>query len=262
MSAHIRLHHRHPPAGPRGQDAVDQLPLRHPPRLLRADLHRHGGHAAVARHPRPGGGRLRARLLQPDHRPLRRAGQGRPRLGAGVVPRLRLAELRPHRGGPAGQPVAGLGAGHQRRPRAGPAPVGPHRRRRWRWWRRSSSSGGVACAGRRPGPTRSPPTSSGAGPALGCRRRIDETLSAYGQRLAGGRPAATGRQLIGVTPVVERYTYGGIEPSAEQIAAALAFTRRFRSGVAGAGGPAGRASRPRQRPSASSNEAPAASSGR
>ena len=39
------------------------------------------------------------------------AGQGRPRLGAGVVPRLRLAELRPHRRRAAGQPVARLGAG-------------------------------------------------------------------------------------------------------------------------------------------------------
>ncbi len=35
----------------------------------------------------------------------------------------------------------------------------------WRWWEQSSSSVVVACAGRRPGPTRSPPTSSGVGSA-------------------------------------------------------------------------------------------------
>ena len=45
--------------------------------------------------------------LQPDHRPLRRPGQGRPRLGAGVVPGVRLAELRPDRVGAGRQPLAG-----------------------------------------------------------------------------------------------------------------------------------------------------------
>ncbi len=65
------------------------------------------------------------------------------------------------------------------------------------------------------------------------------------------------------TTLVERSTYGGIEPTADQIAAALGFTRRFASGggrrrSVGAGdGPQERATA-----SASSNEAPAASSGR
>ena len=37
--------------------------------------------------------------LRPDHGPLPGPCQGRPRLGPGVVPRLRMAELRPDRGG-------------------------------------------------------------------------------------------------------------------------------------------------------------------
>ncbi len=61
--------------------------------------------------PTPRGGGVCPGQLQPHHRPLRRAGQGRPRLGPGVVPRVRVAELRPHRRGPPGQPVAGLHAG-------------------------------------------------------------------------------------------------------------------------------------------------------
>ena len=63
-----------------------RVPLREPHRVLRTDLDVAGGDAAVPRHPGPRGGRLRARALQPDHRPLRRPGQRRPRLGPGVVP--------------------------------------------------------------------------------------------------------------------------------------------------------------------------------
>jgi hypothetical protein len=60
--------------------------------------------------------------------------------------------------------------------------------------------------------------------------------------------------------LVERYTYGGIEPSAEDLAAALDFSRRFRSTRRRrerAGGP-----HPTDSAMASSNEAPAASRGR
>jgi hypothetical protein len=93
---------------------------------------------------------------------------------------------------------------------------------------------------------------------MGLRRRIDEPLSTYGRRLAEV-DGLYGAGLIGSTQLVERYTYGGLEPSAEQIAAALAFTRGYRR--------AHRRRRPvepheRARASASSKEAPAASRGR
>jgi hypothetical protein len=95
------------------------------------------------------------------------------------------------------------------------------------------------------------------------RRRVDETLSAYAERLAAADPpAAPG--LRAAAALVERSTYGGIEPTAEQIATALAFTRRFAAG--GRAGRAGRGPGPggqeRATASASSNEAPAASRGR
>ncbi len=97
------------------------------------------------------------------------------------------------------------------------------------------------------------------GARSGRRRRIDEPLSAYGLRLAEGDDRF-GPGLIGSTQLVERYTYGGLEPSAGQIASALAFTRGYRLA---------RRRRRRVDPaqarataSASSNEAPAASRGR
>jgi transglutaminase-like putative cysteine protease len=97
------------------------------------------------------------------------------------------------------------------------------------------------------------------GARLDLDRRVDETLSAYGNRLARGDPdQAAG--LMAVTGLVERYTYGGIEPSAEDLAAALDFSRRFRSTRRRrerAGGP-----HPTDSAMASSNEAPAASRGR
>ena len=173
-----------------------------------------GGHAAVARHPGPRGGRLRARLLQPDHRPLRRAGQGRPRLGAGVVPRLRLAELRPHRRRPAGQPVARLGPGHA-------LPAGCSPTSRW------IPIGIVAVAGRRgrsrcvgggggarpPGPTRSPPTSSGAGPGAGSRRLVTRRCRPTAYGLADGRRRGTAPAWIAVNPIGRSATpTAGVEP--------------------------------------------------
>ena len=104
------------------------------------------------------------------------------------------------------------------------------------------------------------------GAGRGRRRRTDETLSAYGERLASGEPVA-GPGLRQATILVERWTYGGIEPSADQIASTLAFTRRFAgSGLRrrrrGGSGPAGGPPQARDTASASSNEAPAASRGR
>lgn len=109
------------------------------------------------------------------------------------------------------------------------------------------------------------------GARLGLPRRIDETLSAYAVRLSAAVPAV-GRDLVAVTAMVERATYGGIEPSADEIAAALAASRRFRKvrrrcgRDVGAGPPDGGVGpggdQPRAWASASSKDAPAASSGR
>ncbi len=98
------------------------------------------------------------------------------------------------------------------------------------------------------------------GMRLGLRRSLNETLSAYGQRLAANG-APRDDQLIAVTGMVERYSYAGVEPSADQIAAALGFTRWFRSARPKRRSTA-EENHPRANDSASSNEAPAASSGR
>jgi len=113
------------------------------------------------------------------------------------------------------------------------------------------------------------------GARLGCPRRPDETLSGYARRLARTAPDhADG--LLAATDLVERATYGGIEPSAVDLQRALDVSRRFRSvprrrsgrrggtepggpgAPDGAGGPAQDLAWAR----ASSNDAPAASSGR
>jgi transglutaminase-like putative cysteine protease len=97
------------------------------------------------------------------------------------------------------------------------------------------------------------------GARLGRRRRVAETLTAYGQRLADTEPAAA-EGLAWTIGLVERWSYGGIEPSADQIATALAFTRGFRS--VRRRRRADPADQDRAWASASSNEAPAASRGR
>jgi transglutaminase-like putative cysteine protease len=102
------------------------------------------------------------------------------------------------------------------------------------------------------------------GARRGVRRRVDETLTAYGMRLAAADPSR-GQGLVWVTLLVERWSYGGIEPSADQIATALAVTRDFRGGRSSPPDgprPARRRGHPRESASASSNEAPAASRGR
>ncbi len=153
------LHDRHPTPGP-GCRRGGQLPVRIPARLLRADLDRDGGHAAHPRDPRPRGGRLRPGFLRPDHRPLRRPGQGCPRLGAGLVPGVRLAELRPHRRRAARQSVARLGAGPQRRAVPRRAALDPPR---------SGRGPGRGSGARRPPPAAAPAHLGAPG---GCRPRL------------------------------------------------------------------------------------------
>jgi hypothetical protein len=98
------------------------------------------------------------------------------------------------------------------------------------------------------------------GMRLGRKRRVDETLTAYGERLSHADPAH-GDHLVWTTRLVERSTYGSVEPSADEITAALAFTRRFRSRRTRSAPPVAPA-QDRDTDSASSKEAPAASRGR
>jgi transglutaminase-like putative cysteine protease len=98
------------------------------------------------------------------------------------------------------------------------------------------------------------------GARLGRTRRTDETLTAFGERLAAADPPHRD-SLVWVAQLVERRSYGGIEPSADQIAAALAFTRTFRSLRSRRGEPEGVVQEP-DSASASSNDAPAVSRGR
>jgi len=114
------------------------------------------------------------------------------------------------------------------------------------------------------------------GARIGCTRRTDETLTDYGSRLARAVPARAA-DITWVTRLVEAASYGGVEPSADEIAQALAASRRVRTvprrrrpdheGPKGGGegsGTAGSAPPPQALAwaSASSNDAPAASSGR
>ena len=159
---------------------------------------------------------------------------------------------------PLANPSPGSVLARTRRPGAGPPPVDPHRRRR-------HLVATVLEVRRRR--LRRPPTWAHqiaadlerGGARVGSRRLVNETLSAYGIRLAAG-DERYGAGLTGSTQLVERYTYGGVEPSAEQIGAALDFSRHYRQ--------ASRRRRPgsgthdRDTASASSNEAPAASRGR
>ena len=109
-----------------------------------------------------------------------------------------------------------------------------------------------------------------AGVRTGVPRRTDETLTAYGGHLGRALPEHA-RAIAEVTLLVERSTYGGVEPSADQIADALRVTHRIRSvprrrrdrserRTGPTGGPPVGQDAPWA--SASSNEAPAASSGR
>jgi hypothetical protein len=109
------------------------------------------------------------------------------------------------------------------------------------------------------------------GARLGCPRRPDETLTAYGGRLGRAAPGRADELTI-VTGLVERAVYGGVAPSASEIRWVLGVTRRFRSvpkhrhghdaGGGGAPGPKRSTDQDLAWASASSNEAPAASSGR
>ncbi|HWE70810.1 MAG TPA: transglutaminaseTgpA domain-containing protein [Acidimicrobiales bacterium] len=104
-----------------------------------------------------------------------------------------------------------------------------------------------------------------AGSRSGITRRTDETLVAYCGRLADAAPGC-GPELTATASVIEGFAYGGIEPSAEQLAWLTAFTRHFRIGRAptpATGSPSSDGAGQRRDTSrASSKEAAAASSGR
>jgi transglutaminase-like putative cysteine protease len=77
-----------------------------------------------------------------------------------------------------------------------------------------------------------------AGARSGITRRADETLVAFGRRLADAAPGCRDQLLLAAS-VVEAFVYGGIEPSAEQIEAVGTFARHFRVGRRSPAGDAG-----------------------
>ncbi len=99
-----------------------------------------------------------------------------------------------------------------------------------------------------------------AGVRLGAARRMDEPLTNFAARLALHAPEHA-EEITGVALLVERATYGGIEPSADQITTALATAHRLRGLGRRRGSPVPVPQDP-DWASASSKEAPAANSGR
>lgn len=107
------------------------------------------------------------------------------------------------------------------------------------------------------------------GARAGIPRRPTETLVAYADRISAVAPEHRDA-VVTVASMVERFAYGAVEPSADEITSAIAAARRFRSSRPrgrwlrqqrpGAG--AGAAVQERVSANASSNDAPAASRGR
>jgi transglutaminase-like putative cysteine protease len=104
-----------------------------------------------------------------------------------------------------------------------------------------------------------------AGAPAGITRRADETLVAYCGRLAAAAPGHRDELMMSAS-VIEAFAYGGIEPSAEQMAGVATFTRHCRVGHRSAVDDTGADGLPpgqtRDSSSASSKEAEAASSAR
>ena len=119
---------RYPAPAPR-PGCRQPVPLRLAGGLLRADLDSARSHAAHARCADARGDRVRAGAVRPSERSLRDPGQGRARLGAGVVPGSRLAELRPDRTSVPGTARPRCRAALRPRPCHRRAPMGAHRRR-------------------------------------------------------------------------------------------------------------------------------------
>ena len=180
--------------------------------------------------------RVRARPVQPHHRPLRHRGQGRPRLGAGVVPRLRMGELRSDRRRAPRQSVAGLHASARERRRAATPAVDPHRLRPRRG--RCRVCGGA--------PRRSRPATwaqlaarriEQAGRRAGRPRLSEETLSSYAGALdvLARDPSGSWRALA---VVVEAAAYGGHDPGPDDAAHLLTAVDALRRQLPAWGGAA------------------------
>ena len=167
----MRVHHRHP-ALASGADSVTSScsdPAGYCEQIATAT-----GDAPFARHPRRRRS-ARARLLD-RRRPLRNTRRRRPCLGAGLVPGSWDQKFDPTAGVPLANPTPGSVLATRRRPP----------------WPSALASLGMALgavvvmvcprrrrfAGRPPGPTRWPPTSSAGGARRGLTRRTDETLTA------------------------------------------------------------------------------------
>ena len=223
MGAHLRYSTDIPPLLP-GQDAVNQFLFGSPRGLLRADLDHARRHAPHPRGADARGDRLRAGAVRPSERPLRDPGQGRARLGRGVVPGSRLAELRPDGTGLPGTAGPRCSAPFRHRPHHRGTPVGTHRRRPLRGGDRCAVIAGVRRRRRRPTGWVGRVTAEleRRGAVAGLKRWPTETLGEYAWRLgdlgswrAGPTAMAS---LPAATAVLERAAYGFREPDASTCA--------------------------------------------
>ena len=156
---------------PPAEGAHDRgLPVRREVGLLPAVLGRDGDPAADGRDPGARGDRLHVGLLRPQGEGVRRARPRRPLVGRGVVPRVRLGDLRPD----AVRGAAALAEQRPRRPGARRRP-GPRRRRRGRR------------AQRRPPPRRA--RRGRSTPAAACSPRCCSAAALVAFHRRGRRPA-------------------------------------------------------------------------
>ena len=109
--------HRGPAAEGAAHSTASSFDAKH--RLLPAVLRRDGAAAADGRHPRPGRHRLHAPAPSTAARRVRRARPRRPLVGRGLLPELRLGDVRPDA---AGRPAASQAAGRRRGRLAGDVP--------------------------------------------------------------------------------------------------------------------------------------------
>ena len=206
---------------------AQRVPVPGQVRLLPAVLRSHGADAADGGHPRPGGRRLRPRLVEPGHGRVPRARPRCPLLGRGLLQRHRLGHVRPDprrrsRGGAGGRSEP------QQRQRRGDQRVALRgRRARPQGGSRRRVDDG---AGRGPSAWLLLPLLALAGAGVAAWRTVRRARRLEGEELAGAQLAELRRALARLDwDVPTNTTLLGLErrlgraagPAAERYAAAL-----------------------------------------
>ena len=224
------LLHRHPAAGA-GPGHGRPVPLRRPRRLLRADLHRPGGDAPLARHPGPRGRRLRARAPTTRSPTSTRSRPRTPTPGCrcGSPATAGRASTRPP-SSPRPTPSPGATLAHEPGRRLAPRAPGPGVGRP-RGVGPGSRAGGVATPAPAPGPraltAQLERAARRAGIAAGPERAAPRARRAPGPG-SGRRGARVGTRSAGdVARAAERAAYLGVEPDRDERAELRRAARRL-----------------------------------